>query len=79
MSLLYFERAEYRFPSRASLEIREFVAQEYPNESVEWVLRTISSPGVRQRGTSPERISPVRVERPRGTTQLQVMTDRRDR
>jgi len=43
MSLLNSERPEYRVPLNVPSEVREFVAQEYPGESLGWVIRVRSS------------------------------------
>jgi hypothetical protein len=45
MAPLLWERRENRIPSNVPIETREYIAREYPGESVAWVLRGSSRPG----------------------------------
>jgi hypothetical protein len=44
MSPMSWERPENRVHSNVPIETREYIAREYPGESVGWVLRGISRP-----------------------------------
>jgi len=52
MSLMYWERAENRVQSNVPIETREYIAEEYPGESVAWVLRESSRPERARRRTA---------------------------